>query len=448
MTSPVRFNRLGVALSVLALAAVFVATLTPVTGHVVTSSFWCVTCGELAGVDVLSNVVMFVPLGFALAFATGWRWRSVAIGVCVTVFVESMQIRVVTGRDASLSDILANSLGGLIGVEMALRRATLLRPQGRAARRLLVAGAALFAGGTALTSVALRPSDAPRSLWVQWTPERDSYAPFTGQLLHFDLNGMDLPRRFYPPPSLGVDRVLRGNTWNATATVGTAGMAETRSVIARIAEEFTVIVSLEQQRRSFVCKAKTKSGEFRFQSPAVALRDVFVAGAEGSNGEVHVTCSRRDGVLTASAGGRSQDLRLSPSLGWRLIFPLNIALSSGFELASAAWLFLLALPSGYWAATASIASRRTGTSLARRGRLFAMAITGSAFVLGLTVAPLVAGTAPGSWWEWASAVAGACAGLGLAQLMTTRELRWLFPAASGDRWAPLPSRVPPQDATA
>jgi CheY-like chemotaxis protein len=53
--------------TVLALAATLVATLTPIPGNVVSFSFWCITCGELGSLDFAANVIMFMPLGLGLA---------------------------------------------------------------------------------------------------------------------------------------------------------------------------------------------------------------------------------------------------------------------------------------------------------------------------------------------------------------------------------------------
>ena len=65
-----RFKRAGVVFSMVMLALVLVATLTPTNGATVTSEFWCIACGEAGGLDVLNDIVMFVPLGFAFAMAT------------------------------------------------------------------------------------------------------------------------------------------------------------------------------------------------------------------------------------------------------------------------------------------------------------------------------------------------------------------------------------------
>jgi len=421
----VQWNRPGVVLSALVLAVVLVATLTPASGSTPTADFWCIACGELGGLDVFNNVVMFVPLGFAFALATDRRWRSVLACAAVTTFVESMQIRIVAGRDASLSDLLSNSLGGMIGVELALRRGLLLRPRGRAATGLAIAAAAAFSLVMTLGSLGLRTALIPRSVWVQWTPDRAGFEAFTGELLDFNLDGIDLPARFYPPKSLGVDRVLRSRTWHATVDINTAGLRARRSVIARIAEEWTVLLSIEQYGGDLACQQKTRSGDVRFRSPRIAVRDAITPLLGRAPARVRFTCSRQGDSLVASTGDRQEVLRLSPSLGWLLVSPFNITVPSYYVLVSVIWLAVLAFPAGYWircAAESDFAALEAGRT--RRARYVAIGALGLAFCMGLVFVPWLAGTARASWWEWASAVAGAAAGAVCARLAALLET-WL-----------------------
>jgi hypothetical protein len=425
-----RWNRFGVILSALVLTIVLAATLTPASASTPTADFWCVACGEFGGLDVLNNIVLFLPLGAAFALAADRRWRSILACVAVTVFIESMQIRVIPGRDASLSDILANSLGGAIGVELALRRAVLLRPRGRAAQLLALAGAAGFALVMMLSSLGFRPASIPRSLWVQWTPDRASFEPFTGRLLDFDLDGIDLPARFFPPVSLGVDRVLRGPTWHATVQIGTENLKPRRSVIARIAEEFTVLVSIEQYGWDLACQQKTLSGDFRFRSPKIAIRGALSRAVEEMPARVQFTCSRQYDALVASTDDRREVLRLSPSLGWLFVTPLNITVPSQYVLVSVLWLIALAFPAGYWIGFVGKDSAEAGADGGRthRARLLAMGAFGVALVAGFLIVPWLAGTAPGAWWEWASAVAGALVGSAGARVSLLWRARFGMPS--------------------
>ena len=414
-----RTRRTGIVLSVFVLLVVFLATLTPST-DTSSAGFWCIACGEFGGLDVLNNIVLFLPLGFAFALASGHRWRSVLACVVVTTFIESMQVRIVPGRDSSLSDLLANSLGGLLGVELALRRALLVRPRGRAATVLATAGAAAFGVVTTLTSLGLRPASIPRRLWLQWTPERASFVPFTGQLLEFKVNDVALPRSFWPPKSLRLDRMLAEPRWHATVTLETAGIRRGRSVIARIAEEYTVLVSIEQHRWDLTCEEKTRSSDFLFRSPRVALPDGLAPSGLTPN-RVRFTCAREGNSLVAAMDDRQEVLRLSPSLGWRLLDPFALALPRYLWL-GAIWLMALAFPAGYWIRCCTQDQTEDGaihrdSSGAPSVAVGALAI---ALVIGLLIVPVLAGTAPAAWWEWASAAVGALAGWRAAWLWQTR----------------------------
>src|SRR5688500_6019564 len=121
------------------LVAILVATLTPSPGTPVTANFWCIACGEYGALDVAANVVMFVPFGVALALANQRRWLNVVACMAVTLAIELLQVRVVVGRDASISDLVANSLGGWIGVELGLLHRLFFRPSERAAAWLAAA---------------------------------------------------------------------------------------------------------------------------------------------------------------------------------------------------------------------------------------------------------------------------------------------------------------------
>ena len=204
-------------------ALILIATLTPSPGTPTTPNIWCIACDELGALDVVANTVMFLPLGLTLALATGRRWATVVACAVLTLAIELLQVRVVIGRDASVSDLMANTLGGWIGAELALAGLHLLRPSDAVASRLTVAAAVLFALVCTLTSAGLRPAVVPPPLWIQLTPPRASFAPFSGRVLEFDVNGLPLNTRF-PPGTRELERVLRGAEWRATVAIGTDGL--------------------------------------------------------------------------------------------------------------------------------------------------------------------------------------------------------------------------------
>jgi hypothetical protein len=156
----------------------------------------------------------------------------------------------------------------------------------------------------------------------------------------------------------------------------------------------------------------------------VALPDAL--GPSGASPtRVRFTCAREGNSLVAATDDRQEALRLSPSLGWRLLDPFAFELPR-FLWFGAIWLMALAFPAGYWI---GCMDEQTGAGATVRGwptgPLVALGALGIAFLAGLTIVPMVAGTAPAAWWEWASAAAGAIAGSGAAWLWKARGARLL-----------------------
>jgi VanZ family protein len=83
--------------------------------------FWALQ-GEidpfLATATLIANVVLFVPLGAALAarFPSSSGWGLVAVAAFVSLTVEGAQAVLDIGRLADITDVLANSFGAAIGV--------------------------------------------------------------------------------------------------------------------------------------------------------------------------------------------------------------------------------------------------------------------------------------------------------------------------------------------
>lgn len=72
-------------------------------------------------VEFLANVAMFVPIGvfFVLLFGRRLWALSVAVGVVLTLLIEGAQL-FIPGRVSDVRDLIANSLGTVIGVLVAL----------------------------------------------------------------------------------------------------------------------------------------------------------------------------------------------------------------------------------------------------------------------------------------------------------------------------------------
>ena len=71
--------------------------------------------------EFLANIVMFVPLGIFLVLLLGRKrwWLAVVIGVLMTIGIEFAQ-QFVPNRVSDPRDLVANSLGAVIGAVLAL----------------------------------------------------------------------------------------------------------------------------------------------------------------------------------------------------------------------------------------------------------------------------------------------------------------------------------------
>jgi glycopeptide antibiotics resistance protein len=73
------------------------------------------------GVEFVANIALFVPLGLLVRLLrpTLWNWWPVALlAVVSSATIEVLQL-VIPGRVTTLSDVIANTLGALVGLALA-----------------------------------------------------------------------------------------------------------------------------------------------------------------------------------------------------------------------------------------------------------------------------------------------------------------------------------------
>src|SRR3954453_3118919 len=97
---------------------------------------WCLVCGDHGGVDVIRNILLFIPFAFGLRLGGVPRKTVLLVGAASSLTIELLQLTIIAGRDASLSDVLTNSLGTGVGALIADYGSTLLPPTKHRARVL------------------------------------------------------------------------------------------------------------------------------------------------------------------------------------------------------------------------------------------------------------------------------------------------------------------------
>jgi uncharacterized membrane protein YdcZ (DUF606 family) len=414
-----RVQRTGRVLAALGAAAIAWLTLQPEPDAAVLAAstpLWCLVCGERGGVDVILNLLLFTPLGLGLRLAgLSWR-RALVTSALLSLGVELLQLTVVEGRDASLSDLLSNTGGAALGAALAARLDTLVHPSPDVAQRLLLGCGAGWLSLLALSAWLQGPwvgGGALTSIWAGGAgPE-----PYPGQVRSVRRDGAMLPADGPLPDGESVRAALREGTIALEAAVQAGPPVHGRRWIYVIDESGARRLFLSQQGRSAVFGMPARSIRFRLNPPTVVLPDAF-PGAAGA--EVTLRAGQRDRQVwleSAYAGGSSRiALALSPAHGWALLTPYGLGLGRTARMITGALLFALVAPLGYWAG----ATGRPHAAFALGGILF----------LGLAGLPALSRFPAVHWSEWLAVVAAAAAGWALQRAAAYLQLRCGSPSTS------------------
>jgi len=424
-------HRIGRVIAVLGLIFILVATLTPRPSGVAasaTTSFWCLVCGDHGGVDVTLNLLLFLPFAVGLRLAGVSRWRTIVASALLTIFVESMQAAVITGRDASLSDLLTNTISGAIGATLAPSLRLLAVPERSTARIFAMTWAAGWLALQAAAAWLFQPWSPGGTLRADWDINLPSYQTFSGRILSAAADGMPLSQGPLSDSTALRQRFTAGDVRLSVDAIVGAPHAEWAPAMAVFGGNSLVSMVFDVHD-DLVLELSTNAARVRLANAALRLDGGRppVAGAL-----VRVTGGSRGRTLwlASSYGGehRHAEIDLSPSFAWSLLVPLNYAYGPETRWLTMLWIVGLLFPLGYWTRRAR-ASAPTA-ALARRQQLALEAVAAGSVVLGLAVVPRVAGFAPVHPSEWVAAAVGLGAGWAVARRVTYLAGRCVSRSAS------------------
>lgn len=400
MTRSFRSTRWGWLIAAAGLAFIAAMTLVPRPEEAALNAQsppWCLVCGSLGGVDVLLNVLLFVPYGLGLRLA-GWSWRRTALVVlATTICVETLQLWAIAGRDASLSDIITNTTGGLVGAWLAGRWVGVVLPVGRPARRLAIVGSCIWLGILLVTGALLHTSYPLNSYYGQWAADLPGLAKFQGQVLSAEVDGVPIPPHRIPEP-----RALRRRLQAGVIVQVTAIMAGPTSSLAPVFSIFDKhqrnILMLGQDGRGFEFDTRMRTTLVKLRPPTLRLNPgVPLLPGDTVQLTARLVNSRLGLRVASSRGVSEREFDLSPGLGWAMLLPYDYAYGSAVEWLTALWLGGFLIPVGYWAA-------RGWT-----GRQAKVALVGGAAalaVLGMGAVPAVVQLPPVAWSAWVATLVG------------------------------------------
>jgi VanZ family protein len=415
---------MGSVVTFASLAVIALATLLPASRQPVASHF-CIVCGTLGGVDSILNVLLFVPLGVGLALYGVPAKRAILMLSVLSILIETAQLLVIPGRDATIGDVLTNSLGGALGFAGSRHARAWLSPSPRNAVWFLVGWAAVWLTIQATSSFAFAPSLPVSQYYGQLAPSLGDLAVFQGHVLTARVGGVAIPNNALAD-SRSVQRLLLHG-----ATVGTTVISAepTRDIapIVRVADaEQREMLILAQNDVDLLFSIRFGAAALRVRPPLFVLPEVFPSAglAEDPSTADTIALSGQyvpHEVRMSAQTGAATSVSIVPltaSLGWTLVLPWQwfIEGSRAEHLVSWIWVACLIVPYGYWAACTRHPRNR---DVAWPSVLVWPA--GVAMLCGgLAVAPYAFGLSATPISEWAAAVAGLLLGRGLATRTAAR----------------------------
>jgi VanZ like family len=308
--------------------------------------FLCVLCGDEALADAVLNATLFLPLGVALS-AAGWRpLRAVVSGALLSVAVETAQF-VIPGRDPSLSDVLFNTLGVVLGVALARSTSTWWRPRARIADVLGILGSIGAACFIILTGVLLGVSFPEDPYYGGWTPRFGHLEWYGGRVLQASLDGLEIPPRALAN-SPRIREMLRSGApiqVHALAGPQPSGLAPLFTIHDGHHSE---IVLLGVDGDDIVFRYRRRAGDWGLVEPDIRIRGALRGVAWRDPLSIVVRRAASGYCVRVNAMERC-GLGYTIGTGWALLLggqPISLRLQPAL---SVIWLGALFFPIGLWA---------------------------------------------------------------------------------------------------
>jgi hypothetical protein len=389
---------------------------------------FCVICGPLGGVDAALNVLLFIPLGAGLALA-GVPWRRAALTACLlSIAVETTQLLFIPGRDATLGDVITNTVGAALGTALVCTARTWLMPAPRIAACLVLAWSGIWLTIQVISSFALAPSIPTSRFYGEIAPKLGDFDVFRGRVLRANVDSIAIADTLLSERDRVAPRLRAGG--QIVVAVIPDGTPSGIAPILRLADtSLREIVLVAQNEQEFLFAVRTGAATLRLRSPLFGLPSAFpshrVRDRRPTTDTVILTgrYQSREVSLHAetAAGTRHSEIPAIASLGWTLVWPAQwfIEGTIGERVLSWIWVAFLLMPIGYWAA---YAARPSATGNLPRPSMLVWPILLAVLIGGLGVAPLPFALSPTPISDWLAALAGLMLGGTLARTTRGRSI--------------------------
>ncbi|MBL0937531.1 MAG: VanZ family protein [Gemmatimonadaceae bacterium] len=321
---------------------------------------WCLRCGGLWLTDAVSNVLLFVPFGAALALRGTRVWVAILLGLFGSFTIEWLQSKgIPSARSAALADVLTNTLGTALGALLAAYASWLRNPGARAARWLTASWTVAVSAVAALTAMAM----GPRMVMVphaQVGTTLSTYPHVPGQAWYGGVNesatiddrstfrkgwaGPIIVQLDAEPDTLHVMSVVRGREAEPFAVP---------IVFLHLPADSSPVLQVRVNKDAAELDVTRRAWDWGMAFPGVRVANAFAGRTLDDSRALtlHAQSTRYRLELSATEGERREQavVLLTPAVGWAMLQNLVDVQSSWAPVVLVAWLGVLIVPIGWWA---------------------------------------------------------------------------------------------------
>jgi len=379
------------------------------------ASHWCLVCGSQGWVDALLNLLLFVPLGCGLALA-GVRARSAVLAMfAFSTLIEFSQLVLIAGRDATLGDVITNTIGGGLGFAITRHFAVLARPSFKAAVGLASSWSLVWLALQAVSSFGFALAIPSANYYGQIARRLGNFEQYRGRVLTAAIGPMSIPDRRLEN-SAALKAQLDASALLTTAVLPEGPTSRIAPIVRIVDTAQKEVALIGQLRNDAVFAVRTGAAEMRVRPPVFGLAQAFERPRHNASGVdtviVSAAYSPIAGVYMATTEHKNR-LLISASLGWALLAPGQWLIEGGAieTILRAVWVAWMLLPLAYWLARVRRGSTHTG-----RSGIVAVLWCAAAVWFGMTAIPKLFGVGGATALDWASALVGVLVGAWVERL--------------------------------
>jgi VanZ family protein len=374
------------------LSVILVATLYPAGSTNAPSSSFCLLCGTYGLADVMRNVILFVPWGFALASRGRGSAAAVFLSVVLSGSVELAQVLLVPGRDGNPVDVVSNTVGAVLGWGAFASIGFWLDPPPRRSAALAAAALAAAASTLMISALLLEPDPPEGTYFGQWTPEFAGVEVYQGRVLNASVGQLIVRDGPVAASASLRHQIRRRETIRVEAVAGPPPV--------RIAPLFNIyddhqreVLFVGIEGVDLIFRYRTRAATARLHQPSHHVPAMFDDIATG--GPFALTLRWNEGGYCVAVNAREHcGVRWSADRGWSFLHYSRYLDGRPARFLDFVWIALLFAPAGYWL-TASHRLRESARVIATTLLLAVLILALVSSVSYLTLVAATAGPAIG-----------------------------------------------------